>query len=226
VIGLGQTTEDAAAATASDLRAAGFRTTLLKGLRKIESVVARGFTCVALVFVPADAPMTAPEIADELRHDQAASASESSDGHIDGWAAGAAISVPACVTDRWVDAVLRIRAAENDVPRVTDWARLAGTSPSVLRTICRRCGWKTRDARDIGRLLRAVELSARSSCPPEVFLDAADPRTIARLLRRGGILPDGSGAESILLRQRFVSAKNFALLELRHALNRGRVSDT
>jgi hypothetical protein len=171
--------------------------------------------------------MTANEIADELRHDQTASASESRDGdHIDGSAAGAAISAPACVTDRWVDAVLRIRAAENDLPRVTDWARLAGTSPSVLRTICRRCGWKTRDARDIGRLLRAVHLSARSGCPPEVFLDAADPRTIARLFRRGGILPDGSGAESIFLRQRFVSAKNHALLKLRHALNLGSVHGT
>jgi hypothetical protein len=79
-------------------------------------------------------------------------------------------------------------SADTDVPTVADWARLTRLSERTLRIRCGAVGARAKDSLELGRLLRTIMVSDPDEWRPETYLDYADPRTLQRLLVRGGVV--------------------------------------
>ena len=90
---------------------------------------------------------------------------------------------------RWSGFVAAMIPAPNDLRTVALWARHVGASPGTIRTRCNAADVPVLASRDLGRLLRVV---ARSSLEergwdPAAKLESRDPRTLQRMLVRGGL---------------------------------------
>ena len=108
--------------------------------------------------------------------------------------------------NRWSAAVVRIVGSPRDPQHVPVWAQLINVSPHTVRTWCRTANLSVKRSLDLGRLLRAAQLSRRSNAPIGAFLDIAHPHTLRRfgdtavLDMRGTARP----LHEVLARQRFV----------------------
>jgi CheY-like chemotaxis protein len=130
------------------------------------------------------------------------------------WNAGAARSV----AKRWATYVWNVCESPGDPKTLTYWARFVGVSNSSLSEICRVLDMRPHDARDLARVLRAVIQSNLFKCPPEVFLDVADRRTLKILFERAGIesgLRSFLSIDDYLQQQQFIAADNAGIVALR-----------
>ena len=99
--------------------------------------------------------------------------------------AGTSAATPAT---RWADLVAAIVTAEADPGTIDGWASLRRMSASTLRHYCAAAGVRPKDSLAFGRPARALLLGAPCEWRPEDVLTQMDPRTLARLLTRGGVL--------------------------------------
>lgn len=72
-----------------------------------------------------------------------------------------------------------------DVPTVRAWCVFIGKSESSLYALCEMVDVPAKAALDLARLLRAARCADAGGF--RAAIDAADPRTVARLLKRAGI---------------------------------------
>src|SRR5262245_38989782 len=93
---------------------------------------------------------------------------------------------PHSVAERWARLVLTASDADGDPKTRQEWARVAGLSYTSLRELCRILGMRAHDSRDFVRVLRALRKARAQQCPPEVFLDVGDERTVRVLFERAG----------------------------------------
>ena len=122
--------------------------------------------------------------------------------------------------ERLARAILAVRDAPGDPRTLRDWARLVGMSYTSLRTLCRLLGIRPHNARDLARLLRAVEKGQLQHCAPQVFLDTADERTLRSLLARAGLdASAGTTVHDLLQSQTFVATTHPVLRALRALLS-------
>ena len=126
---------------------------------------------------------------------------------------------------RWAALVAGMVSAPNDPRTLALWARHVGASPSTIRTRCEAAEVAVLASRDLGRLLRVVARSSleQRGWDPAARLESRDPRTLQRMLVRGGLTewPVAIAPPSIewfLERQGFVHER--ALASLRRAIAR------
>ena len=121
---------------------------------------------------------------------------------------------------RLARAILAVRDAPDDPKTLGDWARLVGMSYTSLRALCRVLDIPPHNARDLARMLRAVELSRLQHAAPQAFLDTADERTLDSLFARAGLdAAIGAAAHDLLRTQTFVAAEHPVLKALRALLS-------
>jgi ActR/RegA family two-component response regulator len=89
--------------------------------------------------------------------------------------------------NRWTSAVMQVVDAAHDPKTLEEWASLICVAPETLRSWCRTVGLCPKPSLDLARLLRAARLAAIQQAPLARFLDAADHRTLERLLAAGGV---------------------------------------
>jgi DNA-binding response OmpR family regulator len=119
---------------------------------------------------------------------------------------------------RWAALVVAMMTAPLDIKTNRDWARLVGVSTTTLRDWCRVANTSAARSLALARLLRAVHLSRGQPWRPAQRL-SSDPRTIKRLIARGGLPVDGNDVTTRdLLRSQSLVDDLDALLALRNAL--------
>jgi hypothetical protein len=117
-------------------------------------------------------------------------------------------------TRRWVQTVLAVTRARDDVPTLADWAKL-GNSIATLKKICKVCHMRAGDSLDFARALRIVVQYSSRTCDWYNVLDIREPATMLAFLSRAG-LSAGQPLPRIrdfLTNQRFVTSET-----LLHAL--------
>jgi CheY-like chemotaxis protein len=123
--------------------------------------------------------------------------------------------------ERWAINVLKACESHSDIRTLDDWAAYVGLSYSSLCESCRLLRIRPHDARDLARMLRAV-LRSRNLSDLAMVLDVSDMRTLKGLLARAGLNTETDGGpvlvEQFLLRQRFVTSDNDALIVLKQML--------
>jgi hypothetical protein len=123
---------------------------------------------------------------------------------------------------RWAAAVLPIVRCERDPKTLTGWSRCAAASPGTLKGWCAAAGVSPRRSLVLGRLLRAVVQRGRRGHRVQDLLDVVDKRTLAGLLRLGGVAsgnPDDLPADvDRLLETQDLVRDPRALAELRRRL--------
>jgi hypothetical protein len=87
----------------------------------------------------------------------------------------------------WVDLVIQVVQAEADIPTFALWASLAGKSVGSLRLHCYAIHASPRRTLLFARLLRAVSRGSGPHWDLGEWLHAADPRTLVKAARLGGI---------------------------------------
>jgi DNA-binding response OmpR family regulator len=122
-------------------------------------------------------------------------------------------------TTRWAALMVALLSAPRDVRTNNEWARLVGVSVTTLRDWCRMARTSAARSLALGRLLRAVYVSRGQHWQPAERLNVRDPRTLGRMLEKGGLPVD---APRVTIRD-LLSAQSFvedldALLALRAAL--------
>ncbi|MGH9349101.1 MAG: hypothetical protein ACRD26_17740 [Vicinamibacterales bacterium] len=131
---------------------------------------------------------------------------------------------PRSAAERWVAYVLKACEAESDLKTLASWAQQAAVSYTTLCANCRIMRIRPLDARNFMRVLRALKRAAAHRCPPEVFLDVSDARTVRTLSLRAGVDLDAHDSRSsiseFLAHQRFVAADNRGLHLIREFLSR------
>ena len=91
-------------------------------------------------------------------------------------------------------------------------------SETSMRTLCGLLLIRPYDARDLARMLRAVERGQSQHCAPQVFLDIADGRTLKLLLARAGREASvGVSVHDLLRSQKFVDDTH-PMLKALHSL--------
>lgn len=88
-------------------------------------------------------------------------------------------------TFRWVRTVLAVVDHSDDVKTIPAWGRLAGVSPSVIRSICLLAGTAPKQSLDFARIMRLITHRQLERIAESLSVD--DPRTLRRLLVAGGI---------------------------------------
>ena len=89
--------------------------------------------------------------------------------------------------ERWAAAVLAVVASDRDPRTLVAWASESAISRGALRIWCYAAKAKPRESLDFARLLRVACRAPAETADPLCLLDTVDPRTTARLLRRGGL---------------------------------------
>jgi hypothetical protein len=128
---------------------------------------------------------------------------------------------PRSAAERWARHVLKACQSDADLKTLGHWARCIGVSYSSVRESCRLLDIQPRDARDFVRVLQAIIKSHLDHCPPKVFLDVSDTRTLDALLSRSGMtvgLRTGVTIEEFLQAQRLIARENEGLRVLRRLL--------
>lgn len=123
--------------------------------------------------------------------------------------AQAAVSAHPNAVLRWASLIVRTVDCADDPRTLSLWGRSVGASVATLRSRCAAVETSTKVSLDFARLLRALVRSSSSGSAPGVELDVYDPRTLRRLLERGGIggtSPNGAppSLHQFLSQQRFV----------------------
>lgn len=111
---------------------------------------------------------------------------------------------------RWARLAASTVSCRSDPRTLASWSGYFGISESTLRARCTAAGVAGIAARDFSRLLRVV-VRSQNGAPgwdPAAHLEAGDPRTIRRLLIRGGLAdwPDGAAVPSV---DRFLDGQRF-----------------
>lgn len=133
-------------------------------------------------------------------------------------AVGAGPSVGGERFRRWAMAMTAPINSERDVRTVSEWAALISVSPETLREWCRTAGLRPKPSLDLARGLRAWRLALQRRLPPATFLDAADRRTVERLIHMVGLIePLPASIDAMFRRQMFIG-NDVALAELRSRL--------
>lgn len=124
---------------------------------------------------------------------------------------------------RWARLVVHNVTCPTDPRTLALWSHHAGLSEGTLRARCVSTQVPAAAARDFSRLLRLIVRSQQDDrgWDPARHLEARDPRTIRRLLLRGGLLDWPHGAppppvDRFLRHQRLVPER--AAAAVRHAL--------
>lgn len=122
------------------------------------------------------------------------------------------------VTSRWARMVLKACCAREDPRTVPLWANGIGTSQGTIDEVCRLCGVRARDSRDLARFLRALALSRSKPAPLSTYLAVADERTVDGLFRRAGVPRSvrSVSLQEFLARQTFIPTSRPCLRELAH----------
>lgn len=102
---------------------------------------------------------------------------------------------------RWALLVVRTVDCPVDPRNLMLWGRCVGASIATLRSRCLSIRTGTKISLDFARLVRAIVRSNGLPWDPSVELDVSDPRTLSRLLERGGINHVSEGLVSLPLRQ-------------------------
>jgi hypothetical protein len=89
--------------------------------------------------------------------------------------------------DRLAKAMVVVTASPDDPRTLTAWGQYIGVSRGALRVWCRAAGVSARSCLDFVRLLRAVLRSTDGTWDLFNTLDVVDPRSLNRLLERGGV---------------------------------------
>jgi len=108
--------------------------------------------------------------------------------------------------------------SRRDPATVSALAREGAVSAGAFRGLCRMCGVRAKEARDLARFLRAVSLSQLDNSMVRCHLSFADERTAARLFGRAGL---DLGSRAVPLRdfirnQRFIAMDRECLHALSH----------
>lgn len=127
---------------------------------------------------------------------------------------------------RWAQAVVGLVDAPFDPNTTEKWSRVIAASPGTIRNWCRSASVPCRASLCLGRLLRAVIRSPETGLPFSELLDTVDRRTLTRLLRQGGLCPEGQspfggGAGHFLAGQQWVRGHSALQAIERHLLFRG-----
>lgn len=124
---------------------------------------------------------------------------------------------------RWSLLVAGMISAPADLRTLALWARHVGASASTVRARCKAADVAALASRDLGRLLRVVARARieERKWDPVAELDSCDPRTLQRILMRGGLAewPVAAAPPTVgwfLERQGFVH--NRAVASLRRAI--------
>ncbi len=88
---------------------------------------------------------------------------------------------------RWAAAVRPIVQCERDPKTLAGWSRCAAASRGTLKAWCAAAGVSPRRSLVLGRLLRAIVQRGRRGHRVHDLLDVVDKRTLAGLLRLGGV---------------------------------------
>jgi DNA-binding response OmpR family regulator len=126
--------------------------------------------------------------------------------------------------DDWAWHVWRPAAVHREPKTLADWGRACGRQgETALREVSLRVGLDARMSRNVAHLLYALHEHNRTGESLESFISVADPRTLKRLLARGGIM-DSQNPLSIsdfLSQQRFIAVDHPAIAALRRLLRAG-----
>jgi hypothetical protein len=114
---------------------------------------------------------------------------------------------------RWSSLVVRTIDCPADPRNLETWGRSLGASVATLRSRCVALGTSAKSSLDFARVLRAVVRSIGSRWEPSIELDVYDPRTLRRLIERGGLGAMGDGCGSPSLR-RFLEGQQLIRHEL------------
>ena len=125
---------------------------------------------------------------------------------------------------RWAWTVSTIPTSVSDLRTLANWARHAGVSVAVLKSVCRLARVSPRRSLVLGRLTRALIAQQRCDLRVEDLLDIHDERTFASWLALAGAPRLDSGVDSFLLTQQLVPDRTL-VRELRHALERAPAND-
>lgn len=113
---------------------------------------------------------------------------------------------------RLAAAVSKLLASPADARNLTEWARIAGTSPSSLRTWCRAARVRPKNALDCSRLLRICVRFDGDHWEPLEALNIVDTRTLHSLLRRSGcpnLLTEPMASHQFAVKQTLVNSDHF-----------------
>jgi len=122
---------------------------------------------------------------------------------------------------RWADAVTEAMMSLDDLQTVETWAQQLGISAAALRGWCRTAGFTPKTSLSFARLIRAYHLAFVQGYPPERFINAADPRTVGRLLSKRLPAATSDGAEiRTLLWQQSIITDDRALRSVQDSLRR------
>lgn len=132
---------------------------------------------------------------------------------------------PVSAAERWARWVLAMIDSPHDLPTVTLWAKHIGVSNTTLGETCRLLGCWPHDARDLGRMLRAVFLASNDAARLEGVLAVSDLRTFGKLVERSGLRRKpvvGISLEAFLECQTFIPADHEGLRALRAIVRKRR----
>jgi ActR/RegA family two-component response regulator len=158
---------------------------------------------------------------DVRRTDEEREAGDAPAGSIDAPAPPSNALALGTAVQRWAMLTVRTLDASRDPRTLDEWARVAGTSRSVLCEACRLVRIRPHDARDFARLLRAV-FRSDETWEPETLLDVADGRTLHRLLTRAGLsgpVEHRPSIDEFLELQTWIPSAHHGLPVLRTLLN-------
>jgi hypothetical protein len=109
----------------------------------------------------------------------------------------------------------------DDLAWLQDWATSVTVSVPTLRRRCYAAGVSPRAALHLVRLLRALVRARGKTWDIAAWLDAEDPRTLAALVKAGGIparSPRTPAIDIFLDTQRIVAPDSAAIVALRQRL--------
>lgn len=108
---------------------------------------------------------------------------------------------------RWARAVAKLVKEQGDVRTIAEWARSVGVSAGALRNWCRAASVSPRKSLILSRLLRCVRQADGVPWRAEQFLDVTDPRTLAKILKAGGLDTTNGRVtvDELLNRQKLIS---------------------
>jgi hypothetical protein len=87
---------------------------------------------------------------------------------------------------RVASAIMCLVVSPTDAKSIAEWARVAASSSTTLRTWCNSARTKPKNALDFARLLRICNQPTEADWQPLERLNIVDPRTLCALVRRSG----------------------------------------
>ncbi len=122
---------------------------------------------------------------------------------------------------RWAIAMTAVINSGRDVRTISEWGALISVSPETLREWCRTAQLRPKPSLDLARGVRAWRLALQRGLPAVTFLDAADRRTVERLVHMVGLVEPLPVSLEVLFRRQTFIRNDVALAELRSRLESG-----